>query len=345
MRANWRAVVSAMTLLAGVGAARTPDPPRHAHQSVRTCTTLVRMPTATPQHLPMSISRLDPTTFGVRLDPSRMGVRLDPNRMGVRLNRQLRSDAPMPSERPGPIAEPRSRPDDPGRGKARPPLGRIKGPVTRDTFGRVAGDLRRSGGCAGGACGSATGSTGSAALHEAAAGIDPRLEAPEAIPVNERAGLSPRALSALCASERDWAGAVSALAAHLEGEPEDFESARHLAVLLVLAGDAPGAAGVMHMAHAADPALAQHPIDLGDLGIDTSAAQDLTRAALRSAERERTPAAYLLAAVVSQARGNCMALRRFLDRGERAGLNAIVAASFAPGGDHPVAAADRADRR
>jgi hypothetical protein len=322
------ATVMSAALGAGPAAGQVVDADVVPTQPLRVSVGGVRAPTSIVRAIPFLPSSLDPTRLGVRFDPSRFGTRPDPTRWGVRLNPQLRGEAidqrfETPPRDRHLVDEPRRRADS----------ARVGRPVTRDNFKDVVRDLRRrgetvvGGGCAGGAC--CTGSL-TRGILATSADTDARLTAP--VP-DESAGAGaavvvPRALAVQRARESDWAGAVSALAMHLEADPDDFAAARELALLLVLAGDAEGAAGVMHMAHAHDPVLARSAVDLRGLGLDIPAAQELTRSALAWAERQRTPASYLLAAVVSQARSNPAAVRRFLDRAERAGLDAIILAGF-----------------
>lgn len=306
---------SAVMVLSGTGAAQTTDPAPPHGQRVKTPINNVRIPQA-------PTSRLSPRNFGTRIDHAGFGVKIDPRNFGVRLPHPERGRPGVSA--PGPRMDPS--PVDPGRRSRDPSFEGIKEPVTRANFPDVVHRLRRSEGCAGGACGV---SDPGGPVSDASAPDDAMLTAPSPEDAPADAGLSPRARSALLAGEHDWGGAIAALAAHLESEPEDFAAARELAVLLVLAGDPRGAAGVMHLAHGLDPNLAASRLALAEIGIDADVAQELTRAALRSAERERTPAAFLLAAVVSRARGNEVAVKRLLARAEAAGLDAVLVASFA----------------
>lgn len=319
-------------LAAGTVQAQVGAPSRPAQPTVRVAEGVVRMPPTTVRIVPTVVGRMDPTRFGVRLDPSRFGVRLDSSRWGVRLPRNLQGEVPFPDNeadtaRQGPEMTPA--PEEPI----------LKAGLSPDALKKTRrhGDLKPdrsiAEGCVGGpnACVAGNGMMG----------VDPRLTAPseEESSADDAPALPPRDRALALARERDWAGAAEALAEHASRDPKDFDSARDWALLLVLAGDCRAASGVMHRAYQGDPTLAQKPARLSDLGLGMAEAQELTRAVMAWAERERTPAAYLTATAVAQARQNPIAVRRLLERGERAGLDPIIVSTFAAATSQPTAGA------
>jgi hypothetical protein len=147
------------------------------------------------------------------------------------------------------------------------------------------------------------------------------------LPAGSPESMTPRERGDRYLASGDAPGAIDEYLLQLADDPGDADTARALAVALLLAERPEHAGKAALEAYRLDPGLTARPYDASALPADTPLRSLATRLANRTTNAP-SPGGWLLAATLAQAEGRTDVAARFVERGRSAGLETGIADAF-----------------